>query len=168
MLWNPVKHVKDEWASTQTVWSKIAVVVFFAYVWFLIAANVWQSVVPLSQGYECSVETADALSEAWIETYVRCWCLTLIFWALYVEAAGATLVNAAVFLIMMTVGYIVGIFGSTPALHKVGDKHTDACIGSILASGWIYLTPLVVVVVCLLADKQFGPRGTASETAPLV
>jgi hypothetical protein len=171
MFWNPVKHIKDEWSSTNTVWSKTAVVLFYAFVWFFIFANIYQSFVPMSMGYECSVEkNADAISEAWIEAYVRLWALSLVFWALYVQAAGATLMNATVFLVMMAVMgvWFIVIFDTGSALHKVGDKDTEACISFILSTGWIYMTPLVVVVVCLLLDKQFGPRGTASETEPLV
>lgn len=168
MLWNPVANVKDAWSKAATIWGKVATIVFYSYIWLLILANVWQYLNPLSMGYDCLVDNADPISSSTltVESFIQCWSLALIFWALYVENAGLTLGNISTFFIMMSLGAVLGMWWTIPRFKAAGIEDTS-CIESLLGQEWIYMVPIAVALASLYMEKR-ATSGTPGETQSLV
>jgi hypothetical protein len=161
-LWNPVKHVKDDWCGA-SIWRKMAVVVFYGFIWLFILANFYQSFVPLSLGYDCSVTGSNKAGDAWIEAYIRQWSLGMVFLGLYIEKVGLFISNVTTVLVMsMIMGF--GFMSSSPIIKATGGGD---CYDAIMETTWMFTAPLVLTLAGLIADK-YSASTTSGERMPLV
>lgn len=167
-MWNPIKQINTAWNDSVSKWGKGAAVLFFSFVWGLLALNVWQLIIPLSQGYDCAVVGVDdEWTKAWILGLIHQWALTLIAFSLYAAWVGAKLWNVAFVTVVMTLCMCLGYLNGYVFPTVTSPKPDMSCYQSLMQQGWIYISWVVLALLCAIMEHR-SSRGTSSETQPLV
>lgn len=176
IMWNPYKNVVDSWKRQHTSFGKMAVVLFFSYVWLFMVASVIQMINPIGQGWEYLVPTTTAADNEGnnLEVYFA-WLIQLVYAYIFALALLAESVGPRISsLIVLTLGTgIVAIFNHRTknillGMHSI-DQDTEAYWTGVFQMDMITIVWSVLALVLLLVDGQVGSgSNTREETQGLV
>jgi len=167
-MWNPIKDIRDAWTGSASKWGKGTVVLFYTYVWVvLIALNLWQVIVPVSQGDACAIKgVEDEWAKAWIPLLLRQWGFFGLVFALYAVWIGAKVWNIAYVTAVVILCFCFALFDGR-FMSKSTHKADMACWNSLISWAWVYsIWPVLALLLAIMENRAM--RGTSSETQPLV
>ena len=158
MNWNPGPHAKHAWESTSTVWGKIALILFYSFIWLGIISSVWSLIDPTSQGVDCmlnQIPEEDSDYRDVIVAFIRSMDVLWIGLFAYADASGLHTKNIAV-LSIVTIGYSVAIMGAGAP---------ESCP----SMNWMWIFPVWVVLslIFMIMEDKLGDHGTSAERTPL-
>lgn len=165
-MWNPVDKVKGDWSNTKSFWGKIAVILFYVFVWLLIVVQVYQYFVPNSTG-PCVTKNMKHDDAVWTVYLLREFAWYPLGLLLYAQYLGIQMFN----LFMVTIFTV----GSMTMLHSLGADSFDdsACYDRVLQQWPLALIawPIAFLVLAFV-DAHVVGRGVTStstgENQPLV
>lgn len=154
--WNPVPHVQHAWSGTNTVWGKIALVLFYSFIWLGILSCAWIFVVPASQGLDCVLNVAgtDDDARAVMTALLRGAAVLFIGFLLYADVGGLKVKNGAMVFIFATIFY----------LNLIPILHVSEC-GAVQV--WFWPSWALLALIFMVIDDKLADRGTAEETTSL-
>jgi hypothetical protein len=165
---HPINHIKEEWSNSSTVSGKIAVVLFYTYVWLGVVSLTYLFIDPTSQGVSCAIDGFDAYTASVLNMVTRLYAPYLVLFFLYIEWHGArSLCNVAV---LATVGTIslcgmAATSGTEDDEHRVSHDCLDYMKNSLIANVvWSWLVFLFV----LIDYFQTRRSAMAPESQPLI
>jgi hypothetical protein len=154
--------------DSSTVFGRIAVVLFYSYIWLGILSITVLFFLPTSQGFACAVDNFDDYTQAYIKTMTRILCPHLVVLYLYFEWHGAhSLCNVTVLAVINTI-VMLGT-AATKGTPDEQNRISEECFGYLVNSFSINLVWTWLVVLLVLMDWfRTRPRlGTAAEIQPL-
>ena len=158
--WNPVPHMQHAWSQTQTVWGKIALVLFYSLIWVGILTSLWSIVFPNSQGVQCWMDAVQEENARLMMTaLVRGVNVFAVGFLLYADVGGLKVKNVT----MVTVFLVVYILVLTPLVamgREFGCHNT-------LVQMWIWPSWAIFALILAVVDDKLADRGTAEETTSL-
>lgn len=163
MIWNPAPHVKHAWSDAKTVWGKVALVLFYSFIWFAIISSAWSVVAPKSQGFSCLLDLANPKhNETTEKMFVAMVRGMNVFWVGFFSYAdvGGLQVKNVVMVTFFTISFFLMFW------PVVGIAEAGGC--SISAQSWIFPSWLVAALVFTLMEEKLGDHGTAAEHQSLV
>jgi len=146
-VWNPVIYVQHAWCRIQTVYGKIARLLFYSYIWCSIVGACFTMIFPKAALYlvECSDADASTLS------LFRELNFLLIGFLLYADMGGLTIQNVAMVTVFMT--------GCSAFLATLD--------GGMAGMSWFDPVWLVATLILTILDDKLADRGTAEENTSL-
>jgi hypothetical protein len=172
-MWNPYRNIVDSWKRQHTSFGKMAVVLFYSYVWLFMVASVIQMINPIGQGWEYLVPTTTT-EEGKVDLQVYfAWLIQLSYAYLFALALLAESVGPRVSsLVVLTLGTCIVAMFNIRTKNMLGSMGMDQDIEAIW-TGVVQLDMTVTVwsilaLVLLLVDVQIGSGTTAEETQALV
>jgi hypothetical protein len=175
-MWNPYRNVVDSWERQHTVFGKMAVVLFYLYVWLFIVASVIQMINPIGQGWECLVPTTTDVSTtseeegkalkvylAWLIQLIYAYILGL---ALLAETVGPR-VSSLVVLTLAT-GTVAILNLHTKKILGTMEQDMEECWTGVFKMDMTAIVWSILALVLLIVDVQIGSGSTAEETQLLV
>jgi hypothetical protein len=169
-MWNPYRNVVDSWKRQHTSFGKMAVVLFYSYVWLFMVASVIQMINPIGQGWDYLVPTTTEEEGKDLQVYFA-WLIQLIYAYLFSLALLAESVGPRVSsLVVLTLGTcIVATFNiRTKQMLGSMDSDTEACWTGVVSLDMTAIVWSILALVLLLVDVQIGSGTTAEETQALV
>jgi hypothetical protein len=173
-MWNPYRNVVDSWKSTHTVFGKMAVVLFYSYVWLFIVASVVQMINPIGQGWECLVPTTTNSQGKDLQVVYFAWLIQLVYayilsLALLAETVGPrvsslvvlTLATGMVAILNKRTQTILGSLNMIPVLD-------EECWTGVFQMDMTAIVWSILALVLLLMDGKIGSETSAEETLALV
>ena len=174
-MWNPYRNVVDSWKRQHTSFGKMAVVLFYSYVWLFMVASVIQMINPIGQGWEYLVPTTTGTEEQGKENLkvYFAWLIQLIYAYLFSLALLAESVGPQVSsLVVLTLGTgIVATFNirTKQMLGSMGmDQDIEAIWTGVVQLDMTAIVWSILALVLLLVDVQIGSGTNAEETQSLV
>jgi hypothetical protein len=172
MLWNPYRNVVDSWQKQHTSFGKMAVVLFYSYVWLFMLASVIQMINPIGQGWDYLVPTTtDDEQGKDLQVYFA-WLIQLTYAYLFSLALLAESVGPRVSsLVVLTLGTcIVAMFNiRTKQMLGSMDSDTEATWNGVVSLDMTAILWSILALVMLLVDNQIGSgTNTAEENQSLV
>jgi hypothetical protein len=169
-MWNPYRNAVDSWNSKHTVFGKMAVVLFYSYVWLFIVASVVQMINPIGQGWECLVPTTTTEDGMDLNVYFA-WLIQLIYayilsLALLAETVGPR-VSSLVILTLAT-GMVATFNHRTQTMLGSMDPDMEECWNGVFQLDVTAIVWSILALVLLLIDGKIGRGTTAEETQALV
>jgi len=162
IVWNPVPHVKHAWTMTKTVWGKIALVLFYSFIWFNIATVAYGIANPSFMGGNCFTQTTkNAKTQTQILAILRCAYIMIIGFLLYADVGGLKVKNVA----MVAIFVSLFMFTVAPAMN-IG-VNESACDPSEKLQLWLLPGWAVVALFFTFLEEKLGDHGTGDETTPL-
>jgi hypothetical protein len=173
-MWNPYRNVVGSWKRQHTSFGKMAVLLFYSYVWLFMVASVVQMINPIGQGWEYLVPTTttEEGKDVNLKVYFA-WLIQLVYAYLFSLALLAESVGPRVSsLVVLTLGTcIVATFNirTKQMLGSMGmDRDIEAIWTGVVQLDMTAIVWSILALVLLLVDVQIGSGTTAEETRALV
>jgi hypothetical protein len=166
-------NIVDSWKRQHTSFGKMAVVLFYSYVWLFMVASVIQMINPIGQGWEYLVPTTTSEGEEGkdnLKVYFA-WLIQLIYAYLFALTILAESVGPRVSsLVVLTLGTgIVALFNiRTKQILGSMDQDTEACWTAVVQLDMTAIVWSILALVLLLVDVQIGSGTNVEETQSLV
>jgi hypothetical protein len=162
MIWNPVPHIQHAWTGTKTVWGKIALVLFYSFIWLQIISGAWTIVWPRSQGLDCIIDLVhkNETAEVLVVALLRGLNVFAVGFFCYADVGGLKVKNVAMVAIFITLFVLT-------LLPLITMAQAGGC-SSALAQMWVLPTWAITALVFTLLEEKLGDHGTAAETQNLV
>lgn len=153
---NPSVYLQHAWSSTKTVWGKIALILFYLFIWLTILSSLWSIIFPGSQGASCYLDTLDASMENEYIAGMRMYSLTLIAFLFYADKGGLHVWNVS---IVAVYAVLVGFINNSMTFP-------EACKGYKTFT-WVWAGWAILALVFLALEDQLGDSGSPEETQPI-
>ena len=101
--------------------------------------NIYQSIVPLSFGYDCFVAEADPFSYAYIVMLCRLWAIYYIGFTGYAACMGISLLNILFYDTIQAIGLITFIVLKSNFLDAAQTDADTECYYSLVLGDVIYI-----------------------------
>ena len=157
---NPSVYLQHAWYGTKTVWGKIALILFYTFIWITILSSVWTLIDPSSQGSGCVLDTFDKETRSQMVSGMRMFALVLIGFLFYADKGGLHVGNVG---IVSVVSVLVAYMSTTMEYSTEAAK----CMTGMRMSMWIWAGWVVLALVFQILDDKFGDCGSAEETRPI-
>lgn len=159
--WNPSHHSRHAWEGTKTIWGKIALVLFYALIWFGILTCLVSVIWPGSEGSDCTIGIAkDEDTKTLVTAMIRGVNIVWIGFLGYADVGGLTMKNV----VMVTVVIVVWSL----ALVPIASVTLEAGCIATYAFLWIWPIWVVLALVFTILENKLGDRGTPEENRNLV
>ncbi len=159
MEWNPIPHTQHAWNKATTVWGKVALVLFYSYIWLGIISAIWQLVDPTSFGMGCYIDMyAPDPSRERIDFFVTIRSIDILFIGLllYADFMGFVTKNVA----LLTVITIAWEISMIPAMGPMVEGHCT----SLLWQFWINPVWMILSLICMVIEDKLGDRADEGYT----
>lgn len=153
---NPSVYLQHAWSATKTFWGKIALVLFYLFIWLTILSSLWSIVVPGSQGASCYLDTLDPSVKSDYIAGMRMFNLTLIAFFFYADKGGLHVWNVS----------IVAVYALLIAWLNSSMTYPESCRGAKTAT-WSWAAWAVLAMIFAVLEDRLGDRGSAEETQPI-
>jgi hypothetical protein len=175
-MWNPYRNVVDSWKSQNTVYGRMAVVLFFLYVWLFIVLSAIIMINPIGQGWECLLP-AVVTSEEGMDVYVA-WLIQLIYayifcLALLAETVGPRVSTLSVLILSTGIAAMINVHTKN-SLGSM-NQEMEECWTAVFETDITGIVWPVLTLVLLLIDVFNGDGrrrrfqwATSEETHALV
>jgi len=168
--WNPFLHLKHAWSKLTTIWGKIALILFYSYIWLTILSCIVALIFPGSRGMECVIGTVtDPWSRVLYVEMLRVFNLFLLGFLLYADVGGLQIKNVA-FVALFTVvcvGIMLGSLRNLQNADEIKYKAMDDCFTPYVRASWAAVAWIIVSLVMTVMEEKLGEQGTEEERQPL-
>jgi hypothetical protein len=161
--WNPNHHARHAWENVKTVWGKLALVLFYSFIWIQVLSSLISIIWPASQGMQCVLNAAKLSPEQLILFVssirgINIFCIGLMA---YADVGGLTVKNVALVTIVFCFMFL-SMIPTVPMLAKSG------CQGGYQM--WLYPSWILLALIFTMVEVKLGGPGstTAAETQRLV
>jgi len=157
-MWNfnPSVYLQHAWSSTKTVWGKIALILFYLYIWVTILSSLWTIIAPGSQGASCYLDALHDSEKANDIAGMRMYSLTLVAFFFYADKGGLHVWNVS----------IVAVYAVLIAFLNNFMTYPESCAGGKTAT-WIWAAWAVLALIFAVLEDRLGDHGSAEETQPI-
>ena len=154
----PMVYLNHAWSSTQTVFGKAALVLFYLLIWLTIISCVITLIDPTSQGASCMYD--ELTDQSTIDMYKsgsRMFSVVLIAFLFYADKAGLHAWNVAIVTIVVVYATIM----------TQGYDMPDACPSA--SWNWIWGGWAILTLILTILEERLGGNagGSAEETQPI-
>ena len=153
---NPIVYLQHAWSATKTVWGKIALVLFYLFIWLTILSALWSFIAPGSQGASCYLDTLDSSMKGEYIAGMRLYFLTLILFFFYADKGGLHVWNVS----------FVAVYAVLIAFFINSMTYPETCYGAKTAN-WLWAAWAVLALIFAVLEDRLGDRGSAEETQPI-
>lgn len=168
---NPMVHLKHAWENTHSVWGKMTIVLFYAFIWFNIIMAFLSLVWPNWMGCACFWQKESEYASASIENLMRGENLLALGFLLYADRGGILFWNVTmVFVVSMVYFWLSWSWANNWVTMEGAPKHCDdgGMSRSILVGVvWIGLSWIFSFFEHRAGHSGGGSAGTTNESTPL-
>jgi hypothetical protein len=164
---NPIVYLNHAWEATNTVWGKLCIVFFYAFLWFYIISSAVNVVAP-KFGAECFYEHISEFCAYTIARLSQGLNLFGIGFLLYADRGGIKVWNVATVFIFFVVwgGFFHVLVQDYPGL----DGYPEECsLDGTETSNWGMIAWISLSLLFSVMETMLGPViSSGQETTPLV
>jgi hypothetical protein len=168
--WNIRVHLKHAWSQLSTIWGKIALVLFYLFIWLMILSCVVTIIFPSSQGVQCLLNSMDEWSASLYVGMLRYFNIFAVGFILYADMVGLHSKNVAFVAAttILTCSFFVKSAYDLKTTQEAKYEAYEECIvgyvyGSYVMSAWILVT-----LIFTMMEQRYGDHGTDNERRPLM
>jgi len=165
--YNPIDQIKSAWTGTSTIFGKIAVVLFYFYVWAQIVWGILLVINPRA-GWECLYDNVSEETAIFMDIVMIMLNWFSFGYFAFAHYHGIKVWNILGFLVLgvvWLVDYSIGM-KKLSSLDEPNDC-SEYLYGSLSGQASVMGGLVVVIVVCALVDAKKS-AGTADENAPIL
>jgi hypothetical protein len=174
---NPLYYLRHAWDRTSTIFGKIAIILFYSYIWIQIISAIVTIIDPGSQGIACFFDIGkngdDVDDNPYTKSLAIAWLrmanLAILGFLLYADRGGIKSWNVAMvfFFTSMSVWINVSWMNSVQ-----GGGEEEACVAPWKTASWVCLSWIgAALLSAILEDagvlSSNRPSGTSEEEQPL-
>lgn len=160
-MWNPVNQIKEAWNSTTTTWGKLAVLMFYVYLWLGILSGLVSVLFPSSQGIDCYNAHFDAPTQQIVMSQMRVENLLYVVVYLFLGVHQTNICTVTILAIVMMLCYCF----SRPAMIELDVDCWNGVKTSIIL---LSFAPVIIWILVVVEFALTRRRGTGSESQPLI
>jgi hypothetical protein len=165
---NPMNYLSNAWNAADSIWGKIAIVLFYTFIWLQI---IWAAEIVIwpRVGWECFYEGLSEYAAAGIEKYLVAMNILAIGFYLYADRGGIKVWNVVMVCFFNTWWSLIMLpgFKSMGELEGAPQGCDDIIIGASFVLKVLLWWP-IAVLLCSVMEHINTPTGTSAETAPIV
>lgn len=155
------------WAESNSIWGKIAMVLFYSFVWIQVIGALW-SLTNVTSGWECLYETLgeNEHTKAFVTGTMKTVNVWILGFFVYAHYFGCRLANIFCVSIVYAAQWIIFQPVMTELLQdSCADTLHMFHVSMIVTEGWI-----VLALLCACIDKcfSFGETGGGEESTSLL
>lgn len=159
--WNPLPHMRHAWDSPKTVYGKLAVIVFYTFIWVGIISSALTVIFPASQGNQCALDSTEGpIGKQSLLQMTRSANIVWVGFLVYADVGGLTIKNVA----MVTIVMCAFMLSFLPSIALLNENGCKAALSEFL----VYPAWTVIALVLTIIDYYMTDHGTAEETRNLV
>lgn len=153
----------DAWKAENTNWGKLAVIIFYVYIWIGVVGGTLSVIAPSVQGGECFLTNLEPNQKQAVLALMRVESLFFVFFFLFLEMHKTHICNVTILALVMLLSYCL-MRGPLKALNAEcwqGTRETSVTFSFVPLAIWI-----MVMVEYWQGRRHQG--GTSGEAQPLV
>lgn len=162
IAWNPVPHVRHAWSGTNTIWGKIALVLFYSFIWVGIVGNAWFVLFPDECFTNIGLQGDDGDAQTTLTALMRSCSVMMVGFLLYADVGGLQVKNVA----MVAVFVVAAVLCLAPSVGPILGREEAGCVAAV-ARLWIRAVWIVVALLFAVIDDKMADSGTEEENASL-
>lgn len=154
---NPIPHAQSAWSKVDTIFGKIALILFYSLIWISITGSVISIFTPGSYGMQCFLNLYPQNAKMVVIALVRGIDVVTIGLLLYADMVGLKIKNVAMVFVILTLYAFVIL-----PLTTVDECNTTKVD--------LFFCPTVaaLALILVIADHKLTVRGTVEENTSLV
>ena len=173
---NPLHYLKHAWDGTSSIWGKLAIIVFYVFIWLNIVGGIVSLILPSTSSldYDCIYARVGGFGTLLSMMYYKHCNLFGVGFLLYADRGGIKVWN--VILVTIVFGcytWIMGPFHDFATITSYEDGPT--CDLHTMTNGYQYLFhfyvtwPVVASILAILESRSSSDGSSSTgETAPLL
>ena len=161
---NPAVYLKHAWEKTNSVWGKIALVLFYTFLWLGILKAIWGLIDPTFLGRFSCFSKATGFDETLELALTRGICLFVLAFFIYADKGGLHSWNVGfvAFFMLMWIWIV-----KATMINQMKASMYEECIGWMGVSMWIGPIWIVLALLLVIVDERKGDGGTEGERQAL-
>jgi hypothetical protein len=163
--YNPIDHVKSAWTGTSSTFGKIAVVLFYFFIWSQVVWGVLLVINPRS-GFDCIYDDVSDTVAAYIDAIMIGFNLFSFGYFAFAHYHGIKVWNVLGFFALGLTMMVNNAVMLVKLSANEGDECAEYLYGSIFGQTIVMTVFVVVTVTLTLLDAKMSPV-TAPENTPL-
>jgi uncharacterized membrane protein len=167
--WNIRVHLEHAWSNLSTIWGKIALVLFYLFIWAIILSSVVTIFVPSSQGVQCFLDSMDEWSATLYVGMLRAFNIFFIGFLLYADTVGLHSKNVAFVAAttILTCSFFIKNAYDLKTTQAAKYELHEECFGLYIYGSCFWIAWILVTLIFTMMEERFGDHGTDDERRPL-
>lgn len=166
--WNIRVHLEYAWSHLSTVWGKIALVLFYLFIWLIILSCLVTIFFPSSQGMQCILDSMDEWSATLYVGMLRSFNIFALGFLLYAYTVGLHSKNVAFVAVttILTCSFYIKMVYDLKTQEAKYELYEE-CVGVYVYGIYVVCIWMLVTLIFTIMEERSGDYGTENERQPL-